>query len=151
MKHISKVTGRSYQIVDGVNSTKNESYDIKIIMDWDETTEEVPFIIDFYFGEYNFTTTEEYIQNYISKEKVQTNLLRQKLDDIILENNWDSETLQTKEQSRALFTAICYLDNIIADTKECDDLLWHLYNLSDLEYCDIPFEDFQRFMLELIV
>lgn len=151
MKHISKITGRSYQIVDGMDNSKNESYDIKIIMDWDNNTDEVPFIINFYFGEYSFEITEEYIQRYISKEKVQTGLLRQKLDDIILENNWDSETLQTKEQSRALFTAICYLDDIIADTKPCDDYLWYLYHLGDLYKNDVDWFDFQNFMVGLIV
>jgi hypothetical protein len=150
MTHISKITGRSYQIVNGEDIAKNQSYDIKIIMDWDDNTDEVPFIINFYFGEYTYEKTEYYIEKY-SKETSQIKLLKQKLDDIILEDAWNSENLQTKEKVRALFTAICHLDDIIADTKPCDDYLWHLYHLGDLYKNDVDWFEFQDFMVGLIV
>jgi len=77
--------------------------------------------------------------------------LKQRLEDIILEDAWDSENLQAQEKSRALFTAICYLEDIEADTKPCDDYLWYLYDLGDIKDYNESFDDFQSFMVELIV
>ena len=78
-------------------------------------------------------------------------LLKKRLDDTILENDWNSHTIPIPEQSRVFFTAICYLEDIYADTKPCDDFLWYLYDLGDLEDCGVDFEDFQNFMVGLIV
>ena len=60
------------------------------------------------------------------------------------------ENKNVKEQARAIFTTICCVGNIEADTKECDEILSTLYWRSDLEYL-IEYEEFEDFMLELIV
>ena len=60
------------------------------------------------------------------------------------------ENKNVKEQARAIFTTICCVGNIEADTKECDEILSTLYWRSTLEYL-IEYEEFEDFMLELIV
>ena len=74
-------------------------------------------------------------------------LLNYLIDYMIQEN---CENKNVKEQARAIFTTICCVGNIEADTKECDEILSTLYWRSDLEYL-IEYEEFEDFMLELIV
>ena len=74
-------------------------------------------------------------------------LLNYLIDYMIQEN---CENKNVKEQARAIFTTICCVGNIEADTKECDEILSTLYLRSDLEYL-IEYEEFEDFMLELIV
>jgi len=71
------------------------------------------------------------------------------LEHFMIQSNWLDE--HVPEQARAIFTTLCYVGNIDADTCECDNTLMHLYNISALEELDIEYEDFQLFMLELIV
>ena len=66
----------------------------------------------------------------------------------MIQENWENKNV--KEQARAIFTTICCVGNIEADTKECDEILSTLYWRSDLEYL-IEYEEFEDFMLELIV
>lgn len=70
------------------------------------------------------------------------------LIDYMIQENWENKNV--KEQARAIFTTICCVGNIEADTKECDEILSTLYLRSDLEYL-IEYEEFEDFMLELIV
>ena len=70
------------------------------------------------------------------------------LIDYMIQENWENKNV--KEQARAIFTTICCIGDIEADTKECDEILSTLYLRSDLEYL-IEYEEFEDFMLELIV
>ena len=76
------------------------------------------------------------------------NKLLNYLIDYMIQENWENKNV--KEQARAIFTTICCVGNIEADTKECDEILSTLYLRSDLEYL-IEYEEFEDFMLELIV
>ena len=76
------------------------------------------------------------------------NELLKYLIDYMLQENWENKNV--KEQASAIFTTICCVGNIEADTKECDEILSTLYWRSDLEYL-IEYEEFEDFMLELIV
>ena len=40
------------------------------------------------------------------------------LIDYMIQENWENKNV--KEQARAIFTTICCVGNIEADTKECD-------------------------------
>ena len=70
------------------------------------------------------------------------------LIDYMIQENWENKNV--KEQARAIFTTICCIGNIKADTKECDEILSTLYWRSALEYL-IGYEGFKDFMLKLIV
>lgn len=70
------------------------------------------------------------------------------LIDFMVQSNWEDEN--TPEQVRAMFTTICFVGNINADTKECDDILSTLYWRAALEEL-IEYEEFTRFMLKLVV
>ena len=70
------------------------------------------------------------------------------LIDYMIKENWENKNV--KEQVRAIFTTICCIGDIEADTKECDEILSTLYWRSALEYL-IEYEEFEDFMLELIV
>lgn len=70
------------------------------------------------------------------------------LIDYMIQENWENKNV--KEQARAIFTTICCIGDIEADTKECDEILSTLYWRSDLEYL-IEYEEFEDFMLELIM
>lgn len=70
------------------------------------------------------------------------------LIDYMIQENWENKNV--KEQARAIFTTICCVGNIEADTKECDEILSVLYWRSVLGEL-IEYEEFEDFMLELIV
>lgn len=75
--------------------------------------------------------------------------LSKRLEQFMIQSNWLDE--HVPEQARAIFTTMCFVGNIDADTCECDNTLMHLYNLAAIEECDIEYEDFERFMVKLIV
>lgn len=56
----------------------------------------------------------------------------------------------TAEQARAIFTTVCFVGNIDADTMECDNLLLTIYNESNMEDI-VDYEDFESYMIELII
>lgn len=56
----------------------------------------------------------------------------------------------TAEQARAMFTTVCFVGNIDADTAECDRLLRILYDESAMEDI-VEYDDFEAFMIALIV
>lgn len=66
----------------------------------------------------------------------------------MIQSNWADE--KVPEQARAIFTTICFIGNINADTKACDGLLNALYQMSLLEEL-IEYDEFKNFMLELLV
>jgi len=68
------------------------------------------------------------------------------LHDFLIENSWD---YKIPEQTRALFTTLCFVCNIDVDTAECDRILYDLYYECALEE-QIMFDDFDLFMCELI-
>lgn len=71
------------------------------------------------------------------------------LKQFMLQSDWNYE--KTPEQARALFTTLCFIGNIDADTRECDEILYALYDDSEISDLDIAYGDFENFMLELIV
>ena len=56
----------------------------------------------------------------------------------------------TARQARAIFTTICFVGNVDADTADCDDMLHVLYNECSMEDF-VDYDDFESFMIELIV
>jgi len=71
------------------------------------------------------------------------------LEDFMIQNNWLDE--YTSKQARAVFTTICLVGDIYADTATCDNMLLKLYNKADIKSCDISYDDFEGYMVELIV
>ena len=76
------------------------------------------------------------------------------LKDFLIQNNWCDT--YTKEQSRAIFTTLCLMCNIDADTVECDEILSYVYEETDiietLEFDECStYGSFKNYMLELIV
>lgn len=71
------------------------------------------------------------------------------LEDFMIQNNWIDE--YTPKQARAIFTTICLVGNIDADTAACDNILSELYNKADIKSIDVSYENFEKFMIELIV
>ena len=76
------------------------------------------------------------------------------LERFLMQNNWDDK--YTKEQARSIFTTICLVENIDADTAECDGILAHLYVKAEIdELCSFDDEgdedSFYNYMVELIV
>lgn len=71
------------------------------------------------------------------------------LEDFMIQNNWLDG--YTPKQARAIFTTICFVGNIDADTAVCDNMLLELYIKADIESIDISYDDFEEYMIELIV
>jgi len=63
------------------------------------------------------------------------------------ECEWGDENVP--EQARAIFTSLCFLGSIDADTAECDRILYDLYSQSAIEDL-IEFDAFDLFMCSLI-
>ena len=53
------------------------------------------------------------------------------LERFMIENDWDYENIP--ERARALFTAMCLMENIDADHPECGKILVDLYFRAALE------------------
>lgn len=81
------------------------------------------------------------------KEKVKE--LSKYLEKFMIQSDWLNKNVP--EQARAIFTTICFVGNIDADTSKCDNLLLHLYNVACIEDCDVSYEEFESFMVGLIV
>jgi hypothetical protein len=56
----------------------------------------------------------------------------------------------TAKQARAIFTTLCFVGNIDADTYVCDNILLKLYNETGMEEI-MEYDDFEMFMIELII
>lgn len=81
------------------------------------------------------------------KEKIKE--LSKYLEGFIIQSNWLDT--HVPEQARSIFTTICFVGNIDADTRECDNMLVYLYDVACIEDCDVSYEEFESFMVELIV
>ena len=55
------------------------------------------------------------------------------------------------DQARALFTSLCVIGDISPDTSACDNMLLELYEDSDMESIDEPYDNFNAYMCELLV
>lgn len=71
------------------------------------------------------------------------------LETFMIQSNWLDENVP--EQARAIFTTLCFIGNIDADTSICDNLLLYLYNTSMMEDLDITYDEFEEFMISLII
>ena len=70
------------------------------------------------------------------------------LKSFMIESEWNNGN--TPKQARAMFTTLCFVGNIDADTMQCDNMLLTLYNEAAME--DImEYDEFESFMIELIV
>lgn len=75
--------------------------------------------------------------------------LRKYLEQFMIQSDWLNGNVP--EQARAIFTTMCFVGNIDADTSRCDNTLLHLYNVAAMEELDITYEEFENFMVGLIV
>ena len=71
------------------------------------------------------------------------------LNQFLIQSNWLDENVP--EQARALFTSWCLMENVDADTRKCDTTLLMLYDNAALESVDITYDEFENFMVGLIV
>lgn len=77
------------------------------------------------------------------------------LESFMMESDWtegnmEEQNFNTAEQARAIFTTICLIGNIDADTSVCDNMLLHLYDRTIGENI-MSYDEFEGFMVELIV
>lgn len=71
------------------------------------------------------------------------------LKSFMIENYWyDSHTPQ---QARSIFSTICMVWNIDADTAECDSMLNELWTFACVDEIEIDFNEFYNFMVAWIV
>lgn len=70
------------------------------------------------------------------------------LKSFMIGNEWNYGN--TAEQAKAMFTTLCFVCDIEADTMKCDNILIELYNEAAME-CVMDYDDFESFMIELIV
>ena len=70
------------------------------------------------------------------------------LKSFMVGSNWVEGN--TAEQARAIFTSICFIGYIDADTAECDNMLRTLYEEAAIEDI-IEYDEFEAYMIELIV
>lgn len=70
------------------------------------------------------------------------------LKNFMITENWDYNNVP--EQARAIFTTICIIGDIQADTSQGDNILKDLYHISALEDL-IEYDEFESFMYELLV
>lgn len=71
------------------------------------------------------------------------------LNQFLIQENWLDENVS--EQARALFTSWCLMEDIDADTRKCDESLLMLYDNAALKSIDITYDEFENFMIGLIV
>lgn len=71
------------------------------------------------------------------------------LNQFLIQSNWLDENVP--EQARALFTSWCLMENVDADTGKCDTTLLMLYDNAALESVDITYDEFENFIVGLIV
>lgn len=70
------------------------------------------------------------------------------LKSFMIGSNWLDGN--TAEQAKAMFTTLCFVGNIDADTSECDNILLELYEETGMEDV-MRFDEFEYFMVKLIV
>ncbi len=82
-------------------------------------------------------------------DKMIVETIFKRLKMFMIESNWLDNN--TPEQARALFTTLCFMGGIDADTSACDNMLLELYNDSDMESIDMSYDEFDLYMCELLV
>lgn len=87
--------------------------------------------------------------NFKEEGNVMVEKLSKYLEQFMIQSDWLNENVP--EQARAIFTTLCFVGNIDVDTSKCDNTLLHLYNVAAMEEIDITYEEFESFMVELIV
>ena len=71
------------------------------------------------------------------------------LKSFMIENYWyDSHVPQ---QARSIFSTICMVWNIDADTADCDWMLNELWTCAGVDEIEIDYDEFENFMLAWIV
>ena len=71
------------------------------------------------------------------------------LNQFLIQSNWLDENIP--EQARSLFTSWCLMENVDACTRKCDTTLLSLYDNAALESVDISYDEFENFMVWLII
>lgn len=67
MIHIHEKTGQTFE-VGRLDDFDGRTFDICVIMRWPENETEEVVLIDYYFGDYDKETTDEYIDQYLAKQ-----------------------------------------------------------------------------------
>lgn len=70
MRHISKIDGREYYISENGTFANGQWYSDDLTLIWTETQDEDQFLrfVNFYYGEYDYETTEDYIKSYLEMQ-----------------------------------------------------------------------------------
>lgn len=73
MKHLHKTSGLCFEcgeLIDFLTDGTRKTFDITVITLWQDVENELtpPIIIDYYFGEYDATTTDYYIDRWFEKQ-----------------------------------------------------------------------------------
>lgn len=84
---------------------------------------------------------------HMEQERMKSSLLSF-LQQFMIQSDWYYEN--SIKQARAIFTALCFIGNMEADTKECDDILLDLYDKAAFDE-SYSFDEFTSYMVELIV
>jgi len=71
------------------------------------------------------------------------------LFEFLEESDWEDENIP--EQIRAIFTTICLVERIDADTMYCDNLILRIFQKLDEKGESLNYDDFENFMLQYIV
>ena len=68
MKHLHEKSGTIYE-VGRLYDFDGATFDMCVITKWDYNFESAPKIINYYFGDYDKATTDEYIDMYLEDNK----------------------------------------------------------------------------------
>lgn len=100
MRHIHERTGVEYEIGKLIDFDR-KTFDMCVITKWDtEKFEESPVIIDYYFGEYDKETTDEYIDGYLERQGYLKKAVNRMTNDRMINHEFmTSEDLQDFDQT----------------------------------------------------
>lgn len=70
MKHVHEKTGKNFEVGQLIDFD-GKTFDINVITKWDEENdfEQSPMIIDYYFGDYDKETTNDYIEMFLERQQ----------------------------------------------------------------------------------
>ena len=85
MKHIHERTGTEYEVGRMIDFD-GKSFDMCIITKWDVENdfETSPVIIDYYFGEYDKDTTDDYIEMYLENQNQLKKSVKRMSDELMV-------------------------------------------------------------------
>jgi hypothetical protein len=100
MKHIHEKTGVEYE-VGRIIDFDGKTFDMCVIMKWDtEKFEESPVIIDYYFGEYDKETTDDYIDQYLENQNQLKKSVKRMSDELLVNRDvMEPEDVQDLEKT----------------------------------------------------